>query len=99
MRGKRVLKINPRHPIIKELCERVTQSPEDENIKQTAKLIYQTALMESGFILNDPKEFASSIYSTIKTTLNVNPDATVEEEDETEEEAVVETKEDVEMVA
>lgn len=98
MRGKRVLEINPRHPIIKELRERVTQSPEDENIKQTAKLIYQTALMESGFILNDPKEFASSIYSTIKTTLNVNPDATVEEDDETEEEVEVETKEEVEKV-
>lgn len=56
--------------------------------------------MESGFIQNDPKEFASSIYSTIKTTLNVNPDATVEEEDETEEEEVeVETKEEVEKVA
>lgn len=98
MRGKRVLEINPRHPIIKELRERVTQSPEDENIKQTARLIYQTALMESGFILNDPKEFASSIYSTIKTTLNVNPDATVEEDDETEEEVEVETKEEVEKV-
>lgn len=98
MRGKRVLEINPRHPIIKELRERVAQSPEDENIKQTARLIYQTALMESGFILNDPKEFASSIYSTIKTTLNVNPDATVEEDDETEEEVEVETKEDVQKV-
>lgn len=98
MRGKRVLEINPRHPIIKELRERVTQNPEEENIKQTARLIYQTALMESGFILNDPKEFASSIYSTIKTTLNVNPDATVEEEDETEEEVEVETKEEVEKV-
>merc|ERR1711915_337924 len=98
MRGKRVLEINPRHPIIKELRERVTQNPEEENIKQTARLIYQTALMESGFILNDPKEFATSIYSTIKTTLNVNPDATVEEEDETEEEVEVETKEEIEKV-
>jgi len=98
MRGKRVLEINSRHPIIKELRERVTQNPEDENIKQTARLIYQTALMESGFLLNDPKEFASGIYSTIKTTLNVNPDATVEEEDETEEEVEVETKEEVEKV-
>merc|ERR1711915_1038844 len=97
MRGKRVLEINPRHPIIKELRERVTQNPEEENIKQTARLIYQTALMESGFILNDPKEFATSIYSTIKTTLNVNPDATVEEEDETEE-VEVETKEEIEKV-
>ncbi|KAJ6352081.1 hypothetical protein OIU76_001321 [Salix suchowensis] len=49
MRGKRVLEINPRHPIIKELLERVVKDPEDDGVKQTAHLMYQTALMESGF--------------------------------------------------
>ncbi|XP_022884719.1 endoplasmin homolog [Olea europaea var. sylvestris] len=85
MRGKRVLEINPRHPIIKELRERVVKDPEDESVKQTARLMYQTALMESGFILNDPKDFASRIYSSVKSSLNINPDATVEEEDDVEE--------------
>ncbi|KAG1359417.1 endoplasmin [Cocos nucifera] len=85
MRGKRVLEINPRHPIIKELRERVAQDPKDESVKQTARLVYQTALMESGFILNDPKEFASSIYKSVQKSLDISPDATVEEEDDTEE--------------
>ncbi|CAI9753382.1 unnamed protein product [Fraxinus pennsylvanica] len=85
MRGKRVLEINPRHPIIKELRERVVKDPEDESVKQTARLIYQTALMESGFILNDPKDFASRIYSSVKSSLNISPDASVEEEDDVEE--------------
>ncbi|KAF9622771.1 hypothetical protein IFM89_034006 [Coptis chinensis] len=85
MRGKRVLEINPRHPIIKELRERVVKDAEDETVKQTARLMYQTALMESGFVLNDPKEFASSIYNSVKASLNVDPDAGVEEEDDTEE--------------
>eukprot|EP00249_Psilotum_nudum_P019532 c27299_g1_i4 orf=123-2651(+) len=86
MRGKRVLEINPNHPIIKELKERVSLNPEDENAKQTAKLIYETALMESGFLLDNPKEFASHIYSVIKNTLNVSPDATVEEDEDGDEE-------------
>ncbi|XP_073315075.1 endoplasmin homolog [Primulina huaijiensis] len=85
MRGKRVLEINPRHPIIKELRERVVKDPEDESVKQTAQLMYQTALMESGFILNDPKDFASRIYSSVKNSLNISPDARVEEEDDVEE--------------
>ncbi|KAL0438406.1 UNVERIFIED_CONTAM: Endoplasmin [Sesamum latifolium] len=85
MRGKRVLEINPRHPIIKELRERVVNDPEDESVKQTAQLMYQTALMESGFLLNDPKEFASRIYSSVKSSLNISPDAAVEEEDDVEE--------------
>ncbi|PPS07827.1 hypothetical protein GOBAR_AA12786 [Gossypium barbadense] len=64
MRGKRILEINPRHPIVKELRERVAKDSEDEGVKQTAQLIYQTALMESGFNLPDPKDFASRIYSS-----------------------------------
>lgn len=94
MRGKRVLEINPRHPIIKELRERVIKDPEDAGVKQTAHLIYQTALVESGFSLNDPKDFASRIYSTLKSSLNISPDAAVEEEDDVEEtEAETEMKE------
>ncbi|XWS20939.1 hypothetical protein CRYUN_Cryun30bG0012500 [Craigia yunnanensis] len=85
MHGKRVLEINPRHPIIKELRERVVKDPEDEGVKQTAQLIYQTALMESGFNLPDPKDFASRIYSSVKSSLNISPDATIEEEDDVEE--------------
>ncbi|WCJ35085.1 hypothetical protein M5689_016353 [Euphorbia peplus] len=94
MKGKRVLEINPRHPIIKELRERVVKDPEDENVKQTAHLIYQTALMESGFMLSDPKDFASRIYSSVKSSLNISPEASVEEEEEVEEtEPEADTKE------
>ncbi|KAL3505410.1 hypothetical protein ACH5RR_035251 [Cinchona calisaya] len=85
MRGKRVLEINPRHPIIKELQERVVNDPEDESVKQTALLMYQTALMESGFLLNDPKDFASRIYDSVKSSLHISPDAAIEEEEDAEE--------------
>ncbi|KAJ1421620.1 Ribosomal protein S5 domain 2-type fold [Sesbania bispinosa] len=85
MRGKRVLEINPRHPIIKELQERVVKNPEDESVKQTAQLMYQTALFESGFLLDDPKDFASRIYDSVKSSLDISPEAAVEEEDDSEE--------------
>ncbi|KAL9330433.1 hypothetical protein ACSQ67_000043 [Phaseolus vulgaris] len=94
MRGKRVLEINPRHPIIKELRERVVKNPEDEGVKQTAQLMYQTALFESGFLLDDPKDFTSRIYDSVKTSLDISPEATVEEEDDTEVEAESEAKQD-----
>ncbi|KAK8946773.1 hypothetical protein KSP39_PZI006958 [Platanthera zijinensis] len=85
MRGKRVLEINPRHPIIKELRDRVAADPEEESLKQTARLIYTTALMESGFTLPDPKEFANSIYGSVKKSLDISPEAAVDEEEEMEE--------------
>ncbi|KAL3640991.1 heat shock protein 90 [Castilleja foliolosa] len=91
MRGKRVLEINPRHPIIKVLREKVVEDPENESVKETAQLMYQTALVESGFSVSDPKDFASRIYSSVKTSLKISPDALVEEEDDVVEE--VETKE------
>jgi heat shock protein beta len=86
MRGKRILEINPKHPIIKDLQQKVALSSEDESAKQAAKLVYETALLESGFILEDPKDFATRLYSVIKANLNVSPDAVVEEEDVVEEE-------------
>lgn len=62
-------------------------------MKETAQLIYQTALMESGFILSDPKDFASRIYGSVKSSLKISPDATIEEEDDVEEtETKAETK-------
>lgn len=67
---------------------------QDESVKQTAQLIYQTALLESGFLLKDPKEFASRIYDSVKTSLDISRDATVDEEDETEVEVESETKEE-----
>jgi heat shock protein beta len=93
MRGKRVLEINPRHPIIKELRDKVAQDSESESLKQTARLVYQTALMESGFNLPNPKDFASSIYKSVQKSLDLSPDATVEEEDEVEEQPEAEEKE------
>ncbi|GAV56745.1 HSP90 domain-containing protein/HATPase_c_3 domain-containing protein [Cephalotus follicularis] len=92
MRGKRVLEINPRHPIIKELREKVVKDPEDENLKKTAQLIYQTALMESGFMPYDPKDFAAHIYGAVRSSLNINPDATVEEDEVEEAEAEAESE-------
>ncbi|RWW87081.1 hypothetical protein BHE74_00004117 [Ensete ventricosum] len=76
MRGKRVLEINPRHPIIKELRDRVAQDS-----KVLKSLQFDS---DYGFILNDPKEFASSIYKSVQKSLDISPDATVEEEDEAE---------------
>ncbi|KAL5986029.1 heat shock protein 90 [Asimina triloba] len=94
MRGKRVLEINPRHPIIKELRERVVNDAQEDSLKQTARLIYQTALMESGFVLNDPKDFASSIYGSVKASLNISPDVAVEEEDDADDEPETDAKEE-----
>jgi heat shock protein beta len=57
-------------------------SLQDESAKEAAKLIFETALLESGFVLEDPKDFATRIYSVIKSNLNVSPDAEVDVDDD-----------------
>lgn len=66
---------------------------QDESVKNTAQLMYQTALMESGFTLSDPKDFASRIHDSVKSGLNISPDAAVEEDDDADE-AETESKEE-----
>jgi heat shock protein beta len=78
MRGKRILEVNPKHPIIKDLKEKVALNSEDYSAKQAAKLVYETALLDSGFMLEDPKDFATRLYSVIKTNLEASSDAALE---------------------
>ena len=47
--------------------------------------MFETALLESGFVLEDPKDFATRIYNVIKANLNVSPDAVVDEDEVDEE--------------
>lgn len=82
MKGRRTLEINPRHPIVKELKSLVEKDPKDPEAVQAAKILYEAALLESGFVLDEPGDFAKRIHSALKTNLKIDPLAEVEEEDE-----------------
>ena len=88
MKGRRTLEINPRHPLIKALKDRLAENgEEDQPTKDLATLVYETALVESGFQSDDPKAFASRMYSLMGSELNADMAAEMEEEPEEEEEA------------
>jgi heat shock protein beta len=72
-------------------------SLQDESVKEAAKLIFETALLESGFVLEDPKDFATRIYSVIKSNLNVGPDAEVDDDDDDTEDEVEKEEADMEF--
>jgi heat shock protein beta len=80
---------------------RRTQVPAD--VTRNAKLLYDTALLESGFMLDDPKAFSEKVFSIVKDSMDIPEDAPledieIEEEEEEEEEAEEEVVEDVEVV-
>lgn len=79
---KKTYEINPRHPIIKELLRRVEQDSEDETALNNAKILYHTAVLRSGFSIQDQVDFAKSIESIVLKNLNLSSDEQVEEEEE-----------------
>jgi len=79
---KKILEINPRHPLIKELNNRVASNPEDETTKGLAELIYETASLTSGFSLEDPTDLANKIIKMMSLSVDVDPNTKAEEEPE-----------------
>ena len=45
--SKKIVEINPNHPAIKELLERVKDDPDSET-EEMAKVLYEAALINSG---------------------------------------------------
>merc|ERR1711887_215582 len=89
---KKVLEINPRHPLVKELLRRVEDNPADKTAKDMALMMFNTATLRSGYMLQDTVNFAENIEAMMRQTLGVDADEQVEEEeDEEEEEAAADT--------
>ena len=72
------MEINPSHPAIKELLERVKEDP-DANTEESAKILYEGALVNSGYSLKDPSGFAKRFYSLINGALGIPKEAPIEE--------------------
>lgn len=89
MAAQRTLELNPRHPIVVELNRLVIEDPDESSTKDLAHLLYDTALLASGFVQDDTEGFSARMYRTIASSLNIkNLDLVEEMEiDEEEEEA------------
>lgn len=66
---KKILEINPRHPILKELLRRVVADKADETAKITASVLYETAVLSSGYSVEDPADFASWIHKMMSVSM------------------------------
>jgi len=79
MTASRTLELNPRHPIIVELNNLAQSAPDAESTKDLAWLLYDTALLNSGFVQTETELFAQRMYRTIASTLNVKSMELVDE--------------------
>jgi len=74
MAAKKQLEINPDHSIIQSLKTKAEADKNDKSVKDLVMLLFETALMSSGFSLEDPTVHASRIYRMIKLGLGVDDD-------------------------
>ncbi|XP_048228699.1 heat shock protein 90-5, chloroplastic [Ricinus communis] len=69
MRGRRILEINPDHPIIKDLNAACKNAPDSSDAKRAVDLLYDTALISSGFSPDSPAELGNKIYEMMAMAL------------------------------
>jgi len=71
--GKKTLEINPSHPSIKALREQIENNETvSKDVEDSALLLFESALLESGYSLSDPHEFALRMDRVLKYNLNLD---------------------------
>jgi len=81
MAAKKHLEINAEHQIMIALKAKVDADKNDKSIKDLIVLLYETALLSSGFSLEDPQNHASRIHRMIKLGLGVDDEPATEDAD------------------
>jgi len=76
MAAKKHLEINPDHSIVENLRQRAEADKNDKSVKDLVLLLFETALLSSGFSLEDPAVHAKRIHRMIKLGLGIDEDDT-----------------------
>merc|ERR1712217_391995 len=94
MSGRKTLEINPKHPVVADMLTKVKADKEDKFALDTAQVLFQTALIESGYDIADPSALVNRVYRLMSKELGVDPDAPLKEVEVPEDEEAEEEEKD-----
>ncbi|GAA6008096.1 hypothetical protein JCM10207_007028 [Rhodosporidiobolus poonsookiae] len=81
---KKNFELNPKHPLIERLLEKVEEADGDEDaaeeLKETVDVLWQTALLKSSYQVPDPNLYFSQIETILRRSLGVSQSAEAEVE-------------------
>merc|ERR1711904_172714 len=98
MSGRKTLEVNANHPVVVDLLSKIKADKDNAAALDSAQVLFQTALIESGYEIADPSALVSRVYRLMSKELGVDPDSPIKEvevpEGEEEEEEAEEEKDD-----
>merc|ERR1712238_210330 len=100
MSGRKTFEVNANHPVVIDLLAKIKEDKENAAAVDSAAVLFQAALIESGYEIADPSALVSRVYRLMSKELGVAPDAPMKEveipEEDEEEEAEEEDAEEEE---
>ncbi|KAL8240832.1 hypothetical protein R6Q59_014187 [Mikania micrantha] len=81
MSSKKTMEINPDNAIMDELRKRAEADKNDKSVKDLVLLLFETAMLTSGFSLEDPNTFGGRIHRMLKLGLSIDEEEGEEDAD------------------
>ena len=82
MRAKKTLELNPHHPAMKQMLQKVKNSVEgklEADDEELATVMYNMALLNSGFNIDNPSDFTNPLQRLINVGFGLKRDEEIEE--------------------
>jgi len=84
MLAKKTLELNPHHPVIKEMLQRVKAASAageevETEVAEYGTLLYNMGLLNSGFLIENPTDFLNPLQRLIRLGFGIRKDAAIEE--------------------